>query len=221
MRNKFFKGAHLSEKDVKKILVYFCEDLTATEIASITSISRVTINNYLRLIREQIGQLHVQTKVPQRTGVLAEAGGYDDELCDKNQPVFYSVQLLNQQVRVCPLESRANEIIHTLRSGQPILEGPDYYQRNMSDFDAYIDPENWRLMRVDPTFFVLKKNRGVGDDIDTFWTLAKNRLSKFRGLNRNSIHLHLIECAFRYNYRNQNLYDVLYQHIRLNPLNQQ
>ena len=32
------------------------------------------------------------------------------------------------------------------------------------------------------------------------------RLAKFRGLNRKSFYLHLKECEFRFNYRDQNLY---------------
>ena len=54
MKNKFLKGAHLSERKFKEILKLFSEDLTATQIANISGVSRVTINSYLKKIRLQI-----------------------------------------------------------------------------------------------------------------------------------------------------------------------
>lgn len=50
------KGAHLSERKCREILHYFCEDLTATQIAAITGVSRVTVNAYLKLIRTRLAQ---------------------------------------------------------------------------------------------------------------------------------------------------------------------
>jgi len=38
---------------------------------------------------------------------------------------------------------------------------------------------------------------------------AKVRLVKIRGLSKNTFYLHLKECEFRFNYRNQDLYKVL------------
>lgn len=35
--------------------------------------------------------------------------------------------------------------------------------------------------------------------IENFWSFAKLRLAKFRGLNRKNFYLHLKECEFRYN----------------------
>src|SRR5687768_1036518 len=56
MKNRYLKNAHLSEKKVKELLQLFCADLNATQIAHISGISRITVNNYLKLIRYQIAQ---------------------------------------------------------------------------------------------------------------------------------------------------------------------
>ena len=45
--------------------------------------------------------------------------------------------------------------------------------------------------------------------IEGFWGYAKVRLVKFRGLSKNTFYLHLKECEFRFNYRNENLYSLL------------
>jgi transposase-like protein len=45
--------------------------------------------------------------------------------------------------------------------------------------------------------------------IEGFWEYAKVRLVKFRGLSKNTFHLHLKECEFRFNYRSYDLYELL------------
>ena len=56
MKNKMLKRSHLSEKKCREIIQLFSEDLTATQVANITGVSRVTINNYLKLIRTHIAK---------------------------------------------------------------------------------------------------------------------------------------------------------------------
>jgi transposase len=55
--------------------------------------------------------------------------------------------------------------------------------------------------------------------IENFWGIAKMRLAKVRGLNRATLHLHLKECEFRFNHRRDNLYQLLLNIFKINPLN--
>lgn len=45
--------------------------------------------------------------------------------------------------------------------------------------------------------------------IESFWSYAKLRLMKFHGVPRATFYLHLKECEFRFNYRNENIYQVI------------
>ena len=54
--------------------------------------------------------------------------------------------------------------------------------------------------------------------VENFWGLCKVRLAKFRGVHRHTFYLHIKECEFRYNYRNQNLYLTLLKNFRDHPL---
>ena len=63
-----------------------------------------------------------------------------------------------------------------------------------------------------------KKIKNHINGIENFWGLAKVRLSKFRGMNKDTFYLHLKECEFRFNYRKNNLYMLLLKIIRNNPL---
>ena len=44
--------------------------------------------------------------------------------------------------------------------------------------------------------------------IENFWGIAKVRLSKFRGMDKRTFYLHLKECEFRFNRRQDNLYKL-------------
>ncbi len=56
MKNRYLEGAHLSERKVRELIKLFSEDLTATQIANITGISRITVNAYFKLIRTHIAK---------------------------------------------------------------------------------------------------------------------------------------------------------------------
>ncbi|MCX5863690.1 MAG: IS1595 family transposase, partial [Deltaproteobacteria bacterium] len=42
--------------------------------------------------------------------------------------------------------------------------------------------------------------------------------TRFRGVSQATFFLHLKECEFRFNYRDQNMYRVILKIIRENPL---
>jgi len=41
--------------------------------------------------------------------------------------------------------------------------------------------------------------------IESFWSYAKRRFVKFKGIPRHAFHLHLKECEFRFYHREENL----------------
>jgi transposase-like protein len=55
--------------------------------------------------------------------------------------------------------------------------------------------------------------------IESFWGYAKTRLSKFRGIRKDSFYFHLKECEFRFNYRHENMYQIMLKIFHNNPLN--
>lgn len=51
MENKYLKRSHISEAKFRQVVKYFCEDLTATQIAKLSRLNRKTINRILLSIR--------------------------------------------------------------------------------------------------------------------------------------------------------------------------
>ena len=56
MANNFQKWSHFSDRKYREILKLFSEDLSATQVANITNISRVSINKIFNQIRIHIAE---------------------------------------------------------------------------------------------------------------------------------------------------------------------
>ena len=55
--------------------------------------------------------------------------------------------------------------------------------------------------------------------IEGFWGWAKVRLAKFKGVPKQTFHLHLKETEWRYNHRLEDKYKTLLRYLRENPIN--
>jgi len=54
--------------------------------------------------------------------------------------------------------------------------------------------------------------------IEAFWGTVKIRLSARYGIRDEYLHLHLKEFEFRFNHRDEDLYEALLELLRKNPL---
>lgn len=205
------KGAHLTERKCREIIHLFCEDLTATEIAHVTGVSRVTINAYLKMIRIRLARF-----------------------CDEAFPLHFlpvNHLLFKHTPRELPVTAHYgfaswNGLVFTTGLSDMDREQLQNWQKeekneglyNMKDLHAVADFTNWRLYRKETADS--RNTRNVHDDISGFWALTRSRLMKFRGLNRNTLYLHIKECEYRYNYRNEDLQLKLLQMIHAEPLHE-
>ncbi|WP_295126814.1 IS1595 family transposase [uncultured Chitinophaga sp.] len=222
MKNKYLKGAHLSERKFKEILKLFSEDLTATQIANISGVSRVTVNSYLKKIRLQIVK-YCESVMPEQASYpkIQHRNGHDTAVAVKSEvdrivkPVIFGIYKSESKVFTEILPEVSRSMIQAIARGRSVLETVVTADR-IRRFHGVVDLGQYRL-------YNLGGNHGENgkqlDDVDGFWGLTKHRLAKFKGLNRNTAYLHLKECEFRYNYRNEDLYQVLLNLLKTYPLN--
>lgn len=231
MKNKFLKGAHLSERKFKEILKLFSEDLTATQIANISGVSRVTINSYLKKIRLQIVK-YCESLQPEAStnGVSwiqrthSHANGHDTAVAVKAdvdriiKPVIFGIYKLDDKVFTEILPDVSRSMIQAISRGRAVLETVGSAER-IRRFNGVVDLGQYRLYHLGNNHQDPEAGKSTLDDVDGFWGLTKHRLAKFKGLNRNTAYLHLKECEFRYNYRHEDLYNVLLNLLKTFPLN--
>lgn len=224
MKNKYLKGAHLSERKFREILKLFCEDLTATQIANISCISRVTVNNYLKLIRTHIAK-YSEEKNPQyynngylpvipMNGLVMPVEPEENRISRKALFGIYKTEdRIFTELIVC---TDVKEITDWAR-GKLNNETGTVLNSKYGHFTAVADFNHYRIYRLHKDKD-LNKPRASLDEIDLFWGSLKARIAKFRGLSGQTLYLHVKETEFRYNNRNTDLFELLSFILQRRPL---
>ena len=201
----------LSDYKIKKIMRYFCEDITASKTAILLGINRNTINRYFNLFRHKIA------------ASALKAGGlfYGEIECDESYfgarrirgkrgrgaagktPVF-GVLKRDGNVYVEIVENCSKESLMPIIQGK-ILEGSTVYTDGWRAYDGLIlnGYDHYRVFHSHNEF---ARGKSHVNGIESFWSFTKRRLAKFNGLTDNKFFLHLKECEFRFNHRHKQDY---------------
>ncbi|MFT3700851.1 MAG: hypothetical protein QM802_00650 [Agriterribacter sp.] len=211
MKNKLLKGAHLSERKYREILQLFCDDLTATQIADISGVSRVTINNYFRLIRSAIAAYCDDHYKHLSSGNNANGTVEEEIEFSTEQPQgYYGLRIQNGKIGTGWLKEIDEELINRLRSISKNGSSVNL-TKNYQDYHAIADCSEWQLYWINAGVDSANVTQTLSE-INGFWSHTKGRLHKFRGMNKKMLYLHIKECEFRYNFRND---DILLQLINV------
>jgi len=223
MKNKYVYRSRISEKKFREIVKLFSIDLEADQTATISGLSRNTINKYYKAFRKRIvsvcesdsplkGEIEVDESYfgARRVKGKRGRGAYGKTI------VF---GLLKREGKVY------TEIVPDVKAAtlQALIRG-------RVDVDSVIHSDGWRgydgLVDIgyDKHFRVhhgkneFVRGRSHINGIESFWSYAKIRLVKFRGIDKKNFNLHLKECEFRFNNRGEDLYKILLEIFRKEPL---
>jgi transposase len=214
IHNRYVLRSKISEAKFREMVRYFAADLDATQITMLSGLNRNTVNRYLKAIRERIAE-HCEAESSLSKVVNTDESFFGTRriaisacngtngLCDDLGNVQTSSKVCAQIVPESATPSTKKSII----AGRLTRDGIVYS-------NAPSSCENL----VDAGFEEFARKHKHINGIEGFWSLAKTRLAKFRGLNKETFYLHLKECEFRYNYRSQNLYLQILKLLRNKPL---
>lgn len=225
MKNKYLKGAHLSERKVRELLKLFCEDLTATQIANISGISRITVNAYFKLIRTHIARF-CEEKNPLRyrngdvaflpmengTGHSPEGNGA------AGKKSFYGIFKKEESIYTDKMACIDSGWLYDWLKGRVEADDEVVQRHQLHVYNGIADFNNVRLLRLHSGIHGGVRGRSHIDEIDLFWGMLKARLVKFRGLNGNTLYLHVKETEFRYNFRDADIFEMLLDILHKQPL---
>lgn len=223
MNNKYINRSKISEAKFREIIRYFSLDLDALQIAELSGLNRNTINRYLKLVRQRLA-----------------------EYCESNSPFVGDVELDESYFGARRVRGKRGRgaygktiVFGLLKRGGKVYTEivPDCKSKTLQDIvrgkvsaESIIHTDGWRgydgLVDIgyDRHFRVNHSNNEFANKqthingIESFWSYAKVRLVKFRGIKKDSFYLHLKECEFRFNHRSDNLYATMLKLIRNNPL---
>lgn len=208
------RSQKISDYKVKKILLCFSLDFTATKTAQFLGLNRKTVDRYYNLFREKIMQASCE-EIRQLDGEIELDESYFGARRVRGKrgrgaagktPVFGLLKR-SGKVFVSVVKNCSKEELLPIIQGR-ILEGSIVHTDGWKAYDGLIlnGYDHYRVYHS-KNEFARGKNHVNG--IESFWSFAKRRLVKFNGIVSHKFNLYLKECEFRFNYRNENLFDKM------------
>lgn len=223
MSNKYIYRSRISEAKTREIIKYFSVDLNATQISKLSNLSRNSVNNILTALRLRISLLSEQEKP--FTGEVEVDESFFGARRQKGKrgrgaygkTIVFGLYKRNDKVytEIVPNCSRAT--LQAIIKGKVELESI-IHSDNWRGYNGLVDLGYKRHYRLDHGKNEFVRGNSHINGIEGFWGYAKTRLTKFKGMHKNTFYLHLKETEFRYNYRNDDLYKLLLNNLRNNPL---
>lgn len=223
MKNKYYKRSRISEGKFREIILYYSKDFTAEITSDLTGISRNSINKIYKKIRErlveeceksasQVGDIEIDesyfgpTRIRGKRGRGAGGKTIVFGLLKRGGKVF---------TQIVP-DAKAKSLIPIIR-GKVNIEST-IHSDGWRAYDGLVDVGFEKHYRVHHGKNEFARGKKHINGIESFWSYAKRRLRKFNGIRKDTFILHLKESEFRFNYRNQNIYDKILKILRKNPL---
>jgi transposase len=222
MKNRYLKGAHLSERKVRELIKLFSEDLTATQIANITGISRITVNAYFKLIRTHIAKFCEERNpfhhINGTTSFHASENGIAATNGAVSKKSFYGIFKNDDAILTDKIANIDSEWMYDWLKGKTEGDKDIIHKYRLHIYSGIADFNSIRLYRINEAVPIVTRGKSHVDEVDMFWGMLKSRLIKFRGLNSGTLYLHVKETEFRYNYRDNDLFELLMEILHKRPL---
>ena len=222
-QNKYLNHAHISEAKFKQILKEFCRDSTASETSDRVSISRPTINTIYMALRKRIYRLATE----ESKEVFSDEVEIDESYFGAHRirgkrgrgakgkvPVF-GILKRNGKVYTNIVKNCSRAQLLPVLKGK-VLEGTTVYSDGWKPYDGLV--YNYDHYRVYHSKNEFARGKNHINGIESFWSWAKRRLNKFNGVHKKYLYLHLKECEWRFNHRQDDIYRLLLSELRRNPL---
>jgi transposase-like protein len=223
-RNRYSSRSHLSEAKVRQILRLFALDLEATKIAVLTHVSRRVINRMVHQLRLRMaaaceaespfrGTIEVDESYFGRRRIRGKRG----RGASGKTIVFGILKRRGRVYTEIVPDAKKATLLGIIR-GRVALASV-VHSDGWIGYDGLVDLGYRKHFRVEHRDSVFVGRRGVHiNGIESFWSTAKTRLAKRRGIRREYFYLHLKECEYRFNHRRGNLYQALLELVRNRPL---
>jgi len=213
---------HISERKFRQIVKCFSEDCSATTTAKLSRVSRPTINRIFLLLRLRITEISIEStkelgvfEVDESYFGARRVRGKRGRGAAGKTPVFELLKR-NGSVHVNIVKNCSKAQLMPIIQGK-VLEGSTIYSDGWKAYDGLLlnGYDHYRVFHS-KNEFARGKSRVNG--IEAFWSFAQRSLNKFNGLSEQTFMLHLKECEWRWNHREENLHAILLTLLRKNPL---
>jgi transposase-like protein len=221
--NRYLSRARISETRFRNFLRCFALDLSATQAAEMTRVHRNTANALYRRIRLRLAE------ESERESPLSGEVELDESYFGPRRVPGKHGRGAGKKVIVFGLLKRHGrvytQVVPNVRKStlQQIIRGrvdltSTIYSDYLNSYHGLVNvgySKHYRLQHEQDEF---ARGSAHINGIESFWSFAKRRLQKFNGVPAHTFYLHLKECEWRFNHRDQDLYRELLRLLRANPL---
>jgi transposase len=222
-RNRYYARSRISERKFRQLLRYFAMDFSATDVAELTGIRRKAVTLIFLKIRrriaeecERISPLSGEVEVDECYFGARRVRGKRGRGASGKTPVFGLLKRRGKvYTEIVPDCSKATlqAIIRGRVSPEAVINSDGW-----RGYDGLVDVGYAKHFRVHHGKNEFARGTHHINGIESFWSFAKHRLQKFHGIAPDKFYLHLKECEYRFNQRQQNLYAELLKLLRKYPL---
>jgi transposase-like protein len=209
-----FVRAKISRAKFRQLLKLFALDLTATQITALVGLNRNTVNRYLTLIRRAIAE-HCQRESPFGGEVELDESYFGARRVRgkrgrgaRGKTIVFGIYKRDGRVYTEVVPDCKKASLQAVIRGRVELTAT-IHTDGLKSYDGLVHMGYRKHYRVRHDHDEFARGAAHINGIEGFWGMAKTRLVKFRGMSRSTFYLHLKECEFRFNHRDEDLYRLL------------
>ena len=221
--NRYVCRSHISEARFRQFLRLFALDLEATKIATLTRLSRRTVNRYVQALRVRMAAACERQARFRGTVELDESYFGRRRIRGKRgrgasgKTIVFGIFKRNGFVYTEIVPNAQKRTLVAVIRGR-VAPSTIIHSDGWRGYDGLVDVGYRKHFRVQHNLNVFADRQTHINGIESFWSAAKTRLARRRGVRREYFYLHLKESEFRFNHRRDNLYKVLLDLVRKDPL---
>jgi len=215
VKNKYVTRSHISEAKFRQIILLFSEDLSATQISHLTKLSRQTINKYLSAIRLRILELSQIQSAPLVGQIEVDESYFGAQRVRgkrdrgaRGKTIVFGLLKRGGKVYTEIVPDCKSATLQRIIKGKTSVESV-IHSDGWRGYNGLVDFGYKKHFRVHYSKNEFARGNSHINGIESFWGYAKNRLVKFKGMNKSMFNLDLKECEFRFNNLKQNIYKIL------------
>ena len=212
--NRYYRRSRISEKKFREIIKYFALDLTANRTAALTGLTHKTVNQIYLKIRVRLAQ-DCQRQSPFSGEVEVDESYFGARRVKGKRgrgaggkTIVFGIYKRNGKVFTEIVPNVQRKTLQAVIRGRVSIE-TIIHSDMWRGYNGLVDlgyPKHFRVNHSADEFVNSDSNI---NGIESFWSSAKRRLQKFNGVRKDTFYLHLKECEYRFNHRNENLYRTL------------
>lgn len=214
----------MSEAKFREVLKLWSADVGSLTASKLTGMNKNTTHRLYGLIRARVVELAEAEAAPFTGSVEIDESyfgarrvrGMRGRGAGRKIPV---IGLLKRKGKVftTPVPNcSSTELMEVIRE-QVIPGESTIYTDGWKAYDGLV-LDGYKHYRVHHHANEFARGRRHINGIESFWSFAKLRLAKLRGIRIKNFLDHLKETEWRFNHRRQNLYSLILSNIRSRPL---